>query len=62
MINIRQIDMLRFADGKAVIAENEEKLQKTLNCMEKTLLDELNMAINTKKTKVLYVTGTITLG
>jgi len=37
----------------AVIAENEEELQWMLRRMEETLLNELNMKINTKNTKVL---------
>ncbi|KAL4082173.1 hypothetical protein QTP88_005266 [Uroleucon formosanum] len=52
-INGRKIDMLRFADDIAVIAENEEELQRMLRCMEETLLNELSMKINTQKTKVL---------
>ncbi|VVC30385.1 Endonuclease/exonuclease/phosphatase,Reverse transcriptase domain [Cinara cedri] len=52
-INDRKIDMLRFADDIAVIAENKEELQRMLRCMEETLLNELSMKINTQKTKVL---------
>lgn len=40
-INGRTIDMLRFADDIAVIAENEEELQRMLRCMEETQLNEL---------------------
>jgi len=54
--------MLRLADNIAVIAENENEFQKMLRCMEKTLLNELNMKINTKRPKFLYVAGTIILG
>jgi len=63
-MNSRKIKMLRFADDIAVIAENEEELQRMLRCMEETLLNEQNMKINTKKTKVLvilYVAETETL-
>ncbi|KAF0772940.1 Reverse transcriptase domain-containing protein [Aphis craccivora] len=52
-INGKKIDMLRFADEIAVIAENEEELQRMLRFMEETLLNELSMKINTQKTKVL---------
>ncbi|VVC34843.1 Endonuclease/exonuclease/phosphatase,Reverse transcriptase domain [Cinara cedri] len=52
-INGRKIDMLRFADDIAVIAENEEDLQRMLRYMEETLLNELSTKINTQKTKVL---------
>ncbi|XP_025417940.1 uncharacterized protein LOC112688792 [Sipha flava] len=52
-INDRKIDMLRFADDIAVIAKNEEELQRMLRCMEETLLNELSMKINAQKTKVL---------
>ncbi|KAL4084163.1 hypothetical protein QTP88_027996 [Uroleucon formosanum] len=52
-INDRKIDMLRFADDIAVMAENEGELQRMLRCMEETLLNELSMKINTQKTKVL---------
>lgn len=52
-MNSRKIEMQRFADEIAVIAENEEELQRMLRCMEETLLNEQNMKINTKKTKVL---------
>lgn len=51
-MNGREIDMLRFTDDIAVIAENEEDLQKMLRCMEETMLNELNMKINMKKTKL----------
>jgi hypothetical protein len=54
--------MLWFADDKAVIAKNEEKLQRMLRCMELTLQNELNVKINTKKSKFMYVTRTIILG
>jgi len=47
-MNGRKIDMLRFADDIAVIAENEEELQRMLRCMEETLRNELKMKINTK--------------
>ena len=49
-MNDRKINMLRLADDIAVIAENEEELQKMLRCMEEILLNELNMKMNTKKT------------
>jgi len=39
--------------GITVIANNEEELQRMLRCIKETLLNELNMKINTKKTKVL---------
>lgn len=53
-LNGREIDiMLRFADDITAIAENEKELQRMLSCMEETLLNRLNMKINTKKTKVL---------
>lgn len=52
-MNVRKIDMLRFVDDIAIIAENEEDLQTILRYMEGTLLNEINMKINTKKTKVL---------
>ncbi|KAF0761830.1 Reverse transcriptase domain-containing protein [Aphis craccivora] len=51
-MNGRKIYMLRFPDNVAVLADSEE-LQRMLRCMEETLLNELNMKINTKKTKVL---------
>jgi len=52
-MNGRKIDMLQFADDIVIIAENEKELQKMLRYMEETLLNELNMEINTKKTKAL---------
>jgi len=44
--------MLWFAEDIAVVAENEN-LPSILSTKEETLLDELNMKINAKKTKVL---------
>lgn len=35
--------MLRFTDDVVVIAENEEELHRTFICMEKTLLNKLNI-------------------
>ncbi|VVC41133.1 Reverse transcriptase domain [Cinara cedri] len=54
-INIHgeKIDMLRFADDIAVLAENENDLQNTLNIMNDTMRDEFKMKINIKKTKIL---------
>lgn len=45
--------MLQFMDDITSIAENEEELQKFLRCMEDTLVNELNMKINKRNTKVL---------
>jgi len=45
--------MLRFADDIAVIAEKKEDLQEILRTMEEVLINELEMKINTKKTKFL---------
>lgn len=42
--------MIRFSDNIAIV-ENEENLQKLLRTIEKTLINYLNMKINTKKTK-----------
>lgn len=52
-MNSRKIEMLRFAANIVVIAKNNEELERMLRFMEKTLLNEQNMKINTKKTKVL---------
>lgn len=52
-LNGTKIDILRFADDIAVIAENEKELQRMMRCMEGTLLSELSMKINIKKTEVL---------
>lgn len=54
-INIHgeKIDMLRFADDIAVLAENENNLQNTLNIMNDTMRDEFKMKINIEKTKIL---------
>lgn len=51
--------MLRFADDIAVIAENEEELQRMLRSMEETLLNELNMIKIRKRLKFMYVAETI---
>ncbi|VVC32955.1 Reverse transcriptase domain [Cinara cedri] len=47
-INIHgeKIDMLRFADDIAVLAENENDLQNILNIMNDTMRDEFKMKIN----------------
>ncbi|VVC29148.1 Reverse transcriptase domain [Cinara cedri] len=45
--------MLRFADDIAVLAENENDLQNTLNIMNDTMRDEFKMKINIKKTNIL---------
>lgn len=52
-LNGEKIDMVRFVDDVADIAENEKEMQRMLRCMEETLLNVLNMKINTKKTKTL---------
>lgn len=52
-LNGRKIHMLRFAADIVVVAEDEEELQRILRCMKVTLLNELNIKINTKKTNVL---------
>jgi len=44
-MNGKKIDMLRFA-GTAVLAENEEELQRILRWIKETFLNELNMKIN----------------
>lgn len=46
--------MLRFADGKAVIADNEEDLQDIFEIMNLTIkMNQYNMKINSEKTKAL---------
>lgn len=52
-INGRNINMQIFVDGIAVIAEQKEDLQEILRTVQKALINELGMKINTKKTKVL---------
>lgn len=51
-MNAKKIYMLWSGDNIAVLAKSKE-LQRMLRYMEETLLNELNMKINTKKTKVL---------
>jgi hypothetical protein len=45
--------MLRFADDIAVITDNEEDLQNSLEIMNSTMKNEYNMKINKAKTKFL---------
>lgn len=52
-VNGYRIDMLRFADDIAIIAENEKDLKTLLETLEQVMEKDLHMKINTKKTKVL---------
>ena len=51
-INGDEINMLRFADDIAIIAENQDDLQRSINAMDQAL-QEYNMNINKTKTKIL---------
>jgi len=57
-INDERIDMLRFADDIAIIAENEEDLQNILEIINLIMKNEYNMKINKAKTKVLFAAVT----
>ncbi|XP_021916640.1 uncharacterized protein LOC110828330 [Zootermopsis nevadensis] len=50
-----KVDMLRFADDIAVLAENLQDLVATLAEMESTLSTTYNLNINKEKTKILVV-------
>jgi hypothetical protein len=51
-VNGEEINMIRFADDIAIVAENEGDLQNSLNTIEK-VFQEYNMKVNKKKTKIL---------
>lgn len=57
-INIQghKIDMLRFADDMALLAESEEQLEQSLQELERIMKNEYNMKLNKKKTKVMICT------
>ena len=52
-INGYRIDMLRFADDIAIVAENERDLRKILKTMELIMEKDLHMKMNSKKTKIV---------
>jgi hypothetical protein len=52
-INGQKINMLRFANDIALIAESKEDLAQLFKAMDKTFEKELKMRINLKKTNVL---------
>ena len=43
--------MLRFADGIALLTENEKELESMLNDMGRVLVDSYGLRINKDKTK-----------
>lgn len=47
------MNMLRFSDDIAKIAENEKDVKIFLETLEQVMEEDLLMKINTKKTKVL---------
>uniref|UniRef100_A0A8D8VGN7 Reverse transcriptase domain-containing protein n=1 Tax=Cacopsylla melanoneura TaxID=428564 RepID=A0A8D8VGN7_9HEMI len=52
MLNGLRVQMLRFADDIAVLAPDEQILNRSLDCMNE-VLNEYKMKINMKKTEVL---------
>ena len=54
-INGLKINMIRFADDIAILAESKEELTVMLELMDKTLNANYNMKINTGKTKILVI-------
>jgi len=59
-VNGHRIDILRFADDIAIIAESEKHLKKILGTLEQIMERDLHMKINAKNTKVFLLQGTLT--
>ncbi|KAG1651580.1 hypothetical protein GQR58_026911 [Nymphon striatum] len=51
---VRQLDVLKYADDTALIAENENDLQHMIDIVN-DIGEDLNMRVNTKKTKYMVV-------
>lgn len=51
----RKIDMIRYADDIALIADSEEELIETITTM-KDILSTYNMKLNVNKTKIMVIT------
>lgn len=52
----KTIDMLRFADDMAALAETKKELEEFLNTLNKVLNEDYNMKINLDKTKIMVST------
>lgn len=55
-INGKQVQGIRFADDIVIVAENEHDLNIMLTNLSETL-EEVQLKINAKKTKVLLMDG-----